>query len=155
MSVFSIPGILERCFCTGWKERANQGRGKRQKKTPAIASVLKALGTAEGTRTPDLLIRSQSLYPTELLPHNVLKYSSTGPIKLQVLFSFFQRIFWQGSSALMNRCLHANGLTDRGEEHAAERAGISNCRFYPEKNSATLHLRLFLLAKLCYNIQKL
>lgn len=27
------------------------------------------LGTPEGTRTPDLLIRSQSLYPTELLAH--------------------------------------------------------------------------------------
>ena len=26
-------------------------------------------GTAKGTRTPDLLIRSQSLYPTELSPH--------------------------------------------------------------------------------------
>ena len=26
-------------------------------------------GTPEGTRTPDLLIRSQSLYPTELLAH--------------------------------------------------------------------------------------
>ena len=29
-------------------------------------------GTPEGTRTPDLLIRSQSLYPTELPAHNVL-----------------------------------------------------------------------------------
>ena len=28
-----------------------------------------AFGTPEGTRTPDLLIRSQSLYPTELLAH--------------------------------------------------------------------------------------
>ena len=26
------------------------------------------VGTAEGTRTPDLLVRSQLLYPTELLP---------------------------------------------------------------------------------------
>ena len=26
-------------------------------------------GTAEGIRTPDLLVRSQSLYPTELQPH--------------------------------------------------------------------------------------
>ncbi len=26
-------------------------------------------GTAGGTRTPDLLVRSQLLYPTELLPH--------------------------------------------------------------------------------------
>ena len=26
-------------------------------------------GTSEGIRTPDLLVRSQSLYPTELQPH--------------------------------------------------------------------------------------
>ena len=30
------------------------------------------LGTLEGTRTPDLLIRSQSLYPTELPAHTTL-----------------------------------------------------------------------------------
>ena len=38
-------------------------------------------GTPEGTRTPDLLVRSQSLYPTELPAHttlNALKYNSTG-----------------------------------------------------------------------------
>ena len=35
--------------------------------------IVHPLGTAEGTRTPDLLIRSQSLYPTELLPHTHLK----------------------------------------------------------------------------------
>lgn len=29
------------------------------------------LGTAEGIRTPDLLVRSQSLYPAELQPHTV------------------------------------------------------------------------------------
>ena len=27
-------------------------------------------GTREGIRTPDLLVRSQTLYPTELQPHN-------------------------------------------------------------------------------------
>ncbi len=30
---------------------------------------ISVLGTPEGTRTPDLLIRSQSLYPAELLAH--------------------------------------------------------------------------------------
>ena len=30
-------------------------------------------GTPEGTRTPDLLVRSQSLYPTELPAHGALK----------------------------------------------------------------------------------
>ena len=47
-------------------------------------------GTLEGTRTPDLLIRSQSLYPTELPAHTTLSqvpaYNSTDKIKKQVLF---------------------------------------------------------------------
>ena len=47
-------------------------------------------GTAKGTRTPDLLIRSQSLYPTELSPHmrcsSALEYNSTSWEKKQVFF---------------------------------------------------------------------
>lgn len=31
--------------------------------------IVSAFGTAEGIRTPDLLVRSQSLYPAELQPH--------------------------------------------------------------------------------------
>ena len=50
-------------------------------------------GTPEGTRTPDLLIRSQSLYPTELLAHThfsqMPEYSTTSLKKMQVLFSLF------------------------------------------------------------------
>ena len=50
-------------------------------------------GTPEGTRTPDLLIRSQSLYPTELLAHTHFsqtpEYNTTSLEKLQVLFSLF------------------------------------------------------------------
>ena len=50
-------------------------------------------GTPEGTRTPDLLIRSQSLYPTELLAHTHFsqtpEYSTTSLKKMQVLFSLF------------------------------------------------------------------
>ena len=34
------------------------------------SDVTITIGTPEGTRTPDLLIRSQSLYPTELPAHN-------------------------------------------------------------------------------------
>ena len=47
-------------------------------------------GTLEGTRTPDLLIRSQSLYPTELPAHTALSqapaYNSIEKMKMQVLF---------------------------------------------------------------------
>ena len=34
-----------------------------------------ALGAPEGTRTPDLLIRSQTLYPAELPAHILLAFS--------------------------------------------------------------------------------
>ena len=39
------------------------------KKIRESQSSLLFFGTPEGTRTPDLLIRSQSLYPTELPAH--------------------------------------------------------------------------------------
>ena len=47
-------------------------------------------GTPEGTRTPDLLVRSQSLYPTELPAHTahvVPAYNSTTVYKMQAFFS--------------------------------------------------------------------
>ena len=54
-------------------------------------------GTPKGTRTPDLLIRSQSLYPTALSAHvhssTALRYNSTVFRKKQVLFSFFSKKF--------------------------------------------------------------
>ena len=36
-----------------------------------------SFGTAEGIRTPDLLVRSQTLYPTELQPHTAGEVSLT------------------------------------------------------------------------------
>ena len=41
-------------------------------KNPDTRWVSGFFGTPEGTRTPDLLIRSQSLYPTELPAHGAL-----------------------------------------------------------------------------------
>ena len=38
-----------------------------QNKKHLLSQML--FGTAEGIRTPDLLVRSQTLYPTELQPH--------------------------------------------------------------------------------------
>ena len=56
-------------------------------------------GTPEGTRTPDLLIRSQSLYPTELPAHTT--HSSMRPnivahhaLKCKCFFHFFGNIFY-------------------------------------------------------------
>ena len=43
-------------------------------KIPTLADTIvsnkgRYFGTAEGIRTPDLLVRSQTLYPAELQPH--------------------------------------------------------------------------------------
>ena len=72
---------------TGWDPRAKQqptgliacGAARRrpvralpscgQKEKPEHKRVLVFLGAMEGTRTPGLLIRSQSLYPAELPTH--------------------------------------------------------------------------------------
>ena len=40
-----------------------------QNKKPDTRMGIWLFGTPKGTRTPDLLIRSQSLYPTELSAH--------------------------------------------------------------------------------------
>ena len=45
---------------------------KMQKKQPNFLRNGLFSGTPEGTRTPDLLVRSQSLYPTELPAHTTL-----------------------------------------------------------------------------------
>ena len=42
---------------------------KGYKKSPENAVFTGLFGTLEGTRTPDLLVRSQSLYPAELPAH--------------------------------------------------------------------------------------
>ena len=43
-----------------------------QRKEPVTFFMPQALGAPEGTRTPDLLIRSQTLYPAELPAHILL-----------------------------------------------------------------------------------
>ena len=56
-------------------------------------------GTPKGTRTPDLLIRSQSLYPTELSAHvrstrlAIIAYDFK---KCKHYFAFFSKIFKNG-----------------------------------------------------------
>ena len=62
-------------------------------KQPALLSRL--CGAPEGTRTPDLLIRSQTLYPAELLAHLqipvrnclIILPQDTGKIKRYFIFS--------------------------------------------------------------------
>ena len=63
------------------------------------AKKRKAFGTAGGTRTPDLLVRSQSLYPAELLPLVCLRVSLTAFVyyhtflRIASLFFNFFRFF--------------------------------------------------------------
>ena len=49
-------------------------------------------GTPKGTRTPDLLIRSQSLYPTELSAHNAPKRLDILSQTFKKSKSFFEKI---------------------------------------------------------------
>ena len=46
-----------------------------QRKKPVTLFMSQAFGAPEGTRTPDLLIRSQTLYPAELPAHILLAFS--------------------------------------------------------------------------------
>ena len=46
-----------------------------QRKKPVTFFMSQAFGAPEGTRTPDLLIRSQTLYPAELPAHILLTFS--------------------------------------------------------------------------------
>ncbi len=48
-------------------------------------------GAPEGTRTPDLLVRSQSLYPAELRAHSTRNYVTTLYYKCQVFFKKMRR----------------------------------------------------------------
>ena len=58
------------------------------KKNPAYESV------PGGTRTPDLLVRSQSLYPAELQAHLVnMYYYITNQMICQVFFQNFLKNF--------------------------------------------------------------
>ena len=47
---------------------------KKQKSKLPFGSLL--FGTAEGIRTPDLLVRSQTLYPAELQPHTAVSFTA-------------------------------------------------------------------------------
>ena len=80
MFVWSIYGYI----CSISKETEPDNR-----KTSFVRTDKRGFGTPEGTRTPDLLVRSQSLYPTELPAHtalNELGYDSIVCRKKQVLF---------------------------------------------------------------------
>ena len=52
---------------------------KHTKKAPRVSSkCFSFMSVGEKIRTPDLLVRSQTLYPAELRPHNAANRNRTG-----------------------------------------------------------------------------
>ena len=49
-----------------------------KKSTSSFLEVLIFINVGEKIRTPDLLVRSQTLYPAELRPHNAANRNRTG-----------------------------------------------------------------------------
>ena len=58
-------------------------------KKRAHECVLSFNGTPEGIRTPDLLVRSQTLYPAELPAHNSFYCPNIIPLQIEKVNSFF------------------------------------------------------------------
>ena len=85
----------------------------KQKRSLAIASDL---GAPEGTRTPDLLIRSQTLYPAELPAHILLAFSPENVFYYSARCPESQAFFSKNSKN------SANGHLSR--KSAAYRAGF-------------------------------
>ncbi len=96
-------------------QRSGSGLERRRKGAERMAFFVKNAGakrtllrrgTAEGIRTPDLLVRSQSLYPTELQPHTVKRIPldsfiiiAQGHLKCKrnfPVFLFFSRLWAVG-----------------------------------------------------------
>ena len=71
--------------------------GYKNNPNPQMWFGLFFFGTPKGTRTPDLLIRSQSLYPTELSAHSAflkrLDIIAQLLQKSKYFFRFFENIF--------------------------------------------------------------
>ena len=72
--------LSKACFVQGLALHYKVGNKKR---TLQARKVRKYAGAPEGTRTPDLLVRSQSLYPAELLAHSTLiLYHMQAPLSM-------------------------------------------------------------------------
>ena len=54
------------------KSRLFESLARQIKKQDTCKSICPVFGTPEGIRTPDLLVRSQTLYPAELLAHSAI-----------------------------------------------------------------------------------
>ena len=89
-------------------------------KIPKISKILGIFGTPEGTRTPDLLIRSQSLYPTELPAHTSAQRSNI----LAQADRFVKRIFAKsGFFSEQHQGSHHQGQGD-GQQAIGDSPGL-------------------------------
>ena len=102
----SPPGCCLPRLRLGRAVRVPSTHKKRKTRTHC---VLVFLGAMEGTRTPGLLIRSQSLYPAEL-PTHVLRarnmmYYSTGSEFCQHFFAIIFLLFFRGHGKAQTFCV--------------------------------------------------
>ena len=67
-----------------------------------------ALGAPEGTRTPDLLIRSQTLYPAELPAHILLAFSPENVFIIAPAVRKVKRFFQKTQKILQMGIFHEN-----------------------------------------------
>ena len=79
-----------------------------QRKEPVTSIMSQALGAPEGTRTPDLLIRSQTLYPAELPAHILLAFSPENVFYYSARRPESQAFFSKNSENSVNGHLHEN-----------------------------------------------
>lgn len=102
----SPPGCCLPRLRLGRAVRVPSTHKKRKTRTQC---VLVFLGAMEGTRTPGLLIRSQSLYPAEL-PTHVLRarnmmYYSTGSELCQHFFAIIFLLFFRNHGKAQTFCV--------------------------------------------------
>ena len=71
-------GLLSYVFFRNKHFSVSQSLVKRNKKHLDFGRSALFLNVGEKIRTPDLLVRSQTLYPAELRPHNAANRNRTG-----------------------------------------------------------------------------
>ena len=118
-----VPPVLPAAAdCTRLRRQEAAGSAGAEKKRKPVLLTEYGLGTAGGIRTRDLLIRSQTLYPTELQPH-----------VLQTAFIYYHHLF-QNASPFFEKTkkIFGGGPARRAtetEERAARCARGGGARF--------------------------
>ena len=124
-----------------YRRNCTQNRGSviqqvQQKKTPTAMRWVFSFGAPEGTRTPDLLIRSQALYPAELRAH--IAVSATHRI-IPIFCGFVNRICKKSQKIFVRqrcRCGRLTFLANRATIYVSsnERRTALFCAVYAYEN---------------------